>query len=513
MTASAPGSSARVFVSFARAGSSLIRHLFERLEAQSLEVWNYDRPSHAIPLTQRVSAAVHEQLLSATHFIAFVSEAAFSNPTVCDEVGRALDLHRQRRLEIIVFVDKHAKSGLDAEWPGVFDSLRAFRYVSVDLADRNSVGNAVEELCATLGVEYVPSLAEVGRVRLIERVYQELRSATVRSSDRERDTFSRIVRMLEQAHAALEACDEVEATRLMQLAILFIEHEYPTLSLYYVKVLHAVQLARSGQLVDALTKLKALVELPGRDACVVSAIAYVEYQLENFAAALQAYEEARRELHGDVADAMSALLCRLRLGQPVNLERELQAVEQQPRLPGDEPMLKLAKALAYRLAEQPQISAQILSSLLPQAPRAIVPEVVEQLTYALRDLGREEGALQPLTASRELCPGDPRILRSLSIALQRNPVGRLKICRELARDHIDDLQSAYEALRGLWQSGARDEAQLVARRFLQHYTSTRNQFETYVAGAAYWIIADDRKANLEYDRSGMTPRYSEYLHR
>lgn len=501
-----------MFVSFARAGNALLPRLFERLEAQAIRVWNYDRPEQAIQLTEQLSPAIEQQLASATHFVAFVSDAALDNPHVVAEVTRALQLHALGQIQIAVLVDARAKVALQ-NWPKPFAPLAAFRYATLDLEDRESIASVVQELCAAFGVEYAPELVEAGRVRLIGRLYDELRTATARSSNRERDTFVRIVRILEKAHLALEAFDEEKATKLMALAISFIEQEYPTLSLYYPKVLHAVQLARTGQLTAALAELRALVDTPVRDACVFSALAYVQYQLCDFAAALTAYERASTLPHADAADALGALLCRLRLKRKGHLERELAAIERLPHFAGDEPMLELTKGIAYRLDGRPKIAAGILEPLLPRAPLPLVAEVAEELTYALLKIGGcEAEAHRALLFAREKCPHEPRILRSLSLVYRTlDPARRLKICRVLAHDHARDLPSAYEALCGLWQCGSIDEAQALARDFLQHHAFPHTPFEAYICGAAHWILADPLKANIEYERSGMSLPYSEYL--
>jgi hypothetical protein len=137
-----------------------------------------------------------------------------------------------------------------------------------------------------------------------------------------------------------------------------------------------------------------------------------------------------------------------------------------------------------------------------------VPEIAEELTAILIALGRREEAGQYLDQAEAAAPpDDARILRARSNYHRGHPAKALEVARRLAEKHADDPLSIFEALRGLWQHDAREEARQVARAFLVSHPLPDTPFVSYVSGAARWILNDEPRAEFDRERSNETTPY------
>lgn len=516
---STPQSKLPVFVSFDSRSTPALRNLFERLKAQpALAVWNYHEPSQAIPATAEIGQHLIAKIGEATHFLAVLSEGVFSNEHTMLEVSEALERRQAGKMEIAVFVAEELQR-TPKLWPPPFGSLASFRHVAIDLSSRESVGRAVQDLCAALRIEYVPYRAEAGRLQLLSRLHDELRAAVPRDRLSERDTFNRIVQLIERTHLAWEGGDEAQATKLMQLVSLLVEQEYPGRALSYLAALRGVQLARAGKPNEGLAELacaekqrSALGAPP--DVTLVHARAYIHYQLNDFEAALADFEHVMTTAESDAGDQMSALLCRLRLGRRVELDRELTRIGQARTYAGDDLKLRFTKAIAFRLAGRHREALRLLADLLTietsELSRVEVTRELCWVCFALNDYALAERALRDLLQHQPNVP-DGLVMLSQLHARTGDTRSRVAVCRILAERPCEEHESMFEALRGLWQSKEPEEARQLALRFRKHVPLPATPFAAYISGAARWILGDVAGSRFDFERSSTaTASYPQY---
>jgi tetratricopeptide (TPR) repeat protein len=495
--------SIELFVSFSR--HSLTARLFERIEAQPLHVWNYDRASEALRPGEDVAHALQQRIDAATHYLVLVTDSAFENAHVPSEVERMLAHGRP----LAVFVDS-ALVLPPEHWPTPFDALARRKFHHVDLANRLSICDGVQDLCWGWGVEYTPQLREASRMPVVTKLYEELLTATPSHPGRERDRFGYTVHALEEIQEALDRPDEPRASELMQLVILLVERDYPGQRLFYLRCLKGVYLARQGDALGALSELQASLgqaRTPEERKLVTAATAYVHYQLEDFSRARDLYAAANGLPPDDAADRLNELLCRLRLGERCNVPAELSRIARAPAYLEDEPWLRLSRAFVHRLSGHPDLAAELLIPLFEQAQGAFVGEIAEELARVLVALGQRQRAAELLSQARQTVGPDVRILRALSLVHRGVDRGRhLEVVRTLARDHARDPLATFEALVGLWQLGQRDEASELGRRFLVAHRP--NPLASYVCGAAHWLLGERALADLDFAQSNQTLPYA-----
>jgi tetratricopeptide (TPR) repeat protein len=512
----------RVFVSFARTQGGAVSRLFAHLRSQALDVWTYDRPSDSIPLTHALEEHLNQQLAESKLFVALVSCDSFNNPFTQWEVSRALELHQSGMLEIAVLVDEKVEQTRPREdrWPGPYEKLQKFRYATVAFDQIASIGQGVHEVCAAIQIEYVPYLEEKGRVLVLSRFYQEMLSAVPRKDARENDTFVYLIRLLEAVHQAFAEGNETAVTQYLQLCLLYTAKEYPGTLLYHGRILHALLTARAGQPRKGLdTLLEMQQETPPessrKSGLMPAALGYCYYQVGNYRLALDQYVEAAKYHDVDVSTAANMLLCRLRLGEPVNLPNDFAMLEKARNYNEDGPLIQFTIAIAYRLKRQFLEALNALNELLKEPlPRfPTLPEILEERVHVLMKLGRYQRAEETLTTTGKAFLKHPRIIRSLAWVYK--DMGKLlqaqKLWRELVENRPTDPEANFEAIAGLWNAGARPDALKYARQYLDRVPWPGEPFAFYVAGMAQWVLGEPTRANYDFSRSGQTRHYREIL--
>lgn len=507
----------RLFVSFARTSDGAVARLISHLELQTWQVWNYAKPSASVPVTSELESLLRSRLMESNVFVALVTEAAFSNEFTKAEVRWALQRYVNQSLEMAVFVDAQiARTMPDARsWPEPYDALRRFRFAIVDFDKIVSIGDAVAQLCQALDLRYVPYLAEKGRVLLLSRFYTEMLNAAPLHTARENDVFAYLVRLLEATHQALAEGDEEQATQLLQLSLLYTQKEYPNVRLHYGRIIHALHQARAGQVREGLATLLAVKSErtpvgPSDSGLLPAAMGYCYYQLGDYRTALDKYELAFQSHDADVATASNVLLCRLRLGQRIALPDDFDQLERARHYPADGPIMQFTKAIAYRLNRQYREAFELLEPLIAEPPKFPPPqEILEECARTLKLLGQNVRAESILRSVDPNLARHPRILRAL--AKTYRDIGRIEEARrlwfELVGEERPTAESFFEAIVGLWNSGARDVAIGLSLRFLEQVPWPGEPFAFYVAGMAQWILGNRERAEYDLLRSGKSRHY------
>lgn len=511
----------RVFLSFAREGSSVVPRLIAHLEKQAWGVWIYDRPSEAVPMTQTLMAHLKAELENSDLCVVFVSEAAFANSHTQEEVRLALASHAKGQLRIAVFVDAAlvAKYPEARSWPEPYALLARFRYVPVEPCGIASVGAAVNELCTSLGRKYVPLLAENGRVLLLTRFYEEMDQSVERRTPRENDVFTYLVRLLESIHQAFDDGDEARATQMLQLCLLFAEKEYPDKRFEYWRILDAIHRSRAGHAPEALDSLLKMRQQPHSEALrksglLPAAIGHCYYALSNYEAALEHYALALKCHDADVSTASNMLLCRLRLGQKVSLPAEFGPLDTAKHYPNDNLTVLLTKAIAYRLNEQSGEAQELLERLLESNPR--FPPVSEVLEEYFRVLGKQGQWHKACARFAELpakVRNEPCVMRALAkIYRECDMITEAQsLWHTLLNSNGLDAGSLFDVIVGLWNTGDRKGALNAATLFMQQHPFPGDPFAYYVSGVAQWLFGNRDRAEYDLARSGKQRHYRTLL--
>lgn len=540
-----PHSAPRVFVSFAT-NDGLNRHLLMRLEAQALQVWDFQRVSMAIPVGSSIKEACFREIDAARLFAVIVTDRALSSRWVERELSHALSQSKVRQLPIVPIFSNQL-SQVPMEHP-LLQNLSDYRGCHVDPDNPASIEQAVEQICGGLGVAHRPPNAEDPRLPFTARLYREIREC-VAETPYGSDVYQRAIRTVIEFQHAFEHDRFEQAHLLSSYLIAMLRHEYPTAPLYYPTIAQSICLCQMKRYDDALRELSSLSRRlttnadPKKvypDDNLHGAIGLVHFERGDFSAAKAEYIKALALNPDDAANLMSYLVLRVHSGEKLDTKaigEELRKVRHDRFLPGDALQVEVSTAFAYAIANHREEAMRRYATIVePILARVATGDSIGQhakyplgdavLQYVQLILGDTRPPSKPslheakriLESWLTLNPDHAESLIALgNTCIDQGDLDTAIVCYErLRRLATDDWQLQYEAMRGLWQAGACAPACEVARHILEGeaFGLPREPQQFFITGAANWVLERWQRAQYDFARSGRDEQwnYANYLH-
>jgi Flp pilus assembly protein TadD len=504
----------QVFVSYTKRPADgqgdrdFVRRLFGQLETQSLNLWVYEDEEGEIRGGQRIDGILQQRIDQSHVFVPVVSLNSFQSSFTALEVSYALQRSAAgKRLLILPVVSHRVTAEWHGPWPEPYAALSGIRYHVVDFDSPCSLDEAILALCADVGVEYRPPLPQDPRMPHMDRFLDEVRRECPRRDDRENGVFRRLMGVLNQFSAAVNAQQFEPARRMMQFFCLMCEYEFPQTRFYYPYIVRAVCETLTDDLDAAEQTFRGLLDNPRRDESLFSGLGYLAYQQGDYQQALAHYREASRLCPDDPAARAGIVLNAVMTGESVDLDEAFRIIEaSHVALDEDRHTVQSVKAFALASAGRLQ-EATFLFTQLVQQGRADAATVIH-FGRLLKRQGNLAVAVD-LLRRFETRFADPVLLHDLATytAFAGNLAEASRLFQVLIRRCPHERRYRGELAQVLWRSGDRVGAKKAVSPLLDPRSFQPPQLaaDFFFDGLANWICGNLDRADYDFGRSGFPP--------
>lgn len=234
----------RVFVSFSSRDEKigdLVRLLWARLEEQPLQVFRYETFRDDIPAGTDIDDACKAEIDRASYCMVVVSDASFESSWTRNEVLYALSLKKKQFIFPIILTNRK-------EWPAPYNALtgikswlRLNRLASSDFATLSTViDGALIKFCSEQGLQYFPPQADLPRLPLRKRLYQEIWGVKSLDKSKKAQTIDEILKQCIEFSSEYGAGQLENADLIIRNIIRKLEREFPESHIYYPKIVKAM---------------------------------------------------------------------------------------------------------------------------------------------------------------------------------------------------------------------------------------------------------------------------------
>jgi tetratricopeptide (TPR) repeat protein len=434
---------------------------------------------------------------------------------------------------------KPALPPLPADWPEPYAGLRGLRYFSTRLAffsneerarvlngfdeaqrcaliadlhaqERESVEQALQDICNAIGVEFVPAYAGDSRLPLHQRFEQELDEARrFHQSDSSRDTFARLMQARARMGLWLDGGSLNRALDAINYFIAICEYELNDHRFYYPYVVKAVCLLNLGMLNEAEEVLLPLHNHSRKDESLYSALGVICYHRSDHAQACHWYSKAlaiaRSRGEADPAASHGLLTNALQCDLDVNVEGILDELARTELcVPSDQAKILALQAAVHVRRKNFEQACAIYESMLPDLMNH--PEILMEYAdlLARAETGRKARAVALLEEGKSKHGHIGRLRDRLAMwSFELQDMARAEEHGlQLMADHPTDRRyhmHAAQILRARKQRQARQIAQeVLSAKFGLPATAA----DFYYCGMANWFLDDIDRADYDFERSG-----------
>ncbi len=496
----------RLFVSFSSQDRDITRRLFSRLGAQPLDLWDYSIENREIPGGADIAMYLKDRIDQCRFFIPIVTPSSLTSHYTVTEVAHALTRHRDPGFDIIPLVENEALN--IRPWPPPYNALADIRYYPILRESRDSIEDAIQRLCADMGVSYVPPMLDDPRLPFLERLDREIADKCPRRDERQIG----VARRLEQVRNELvHAIEEGDYDRALQRSAYFTatcEYEYPGQRFYYPYIVQAVCLISCGNLPKAMDVLNALNDHPLCDESLYGALGFIRQQQGAHREALGYYREAMRRDPADPAAKCGVLINATLCNETVDVAQLLREVNpDEIPVPGDRVKVLETKALVLAALDRTDEARVIYENLA--ADGSVTADGVLNFVMLLCRQGRFDAAYDLMRRFAQRFDGHANYVHYRATLCFR--MGRL----DEAAGHLETLVARHPANRQYRTDLAQMEmcrgrparAETLVRPLLDRRQTPlpERADDFYYDGFANFICRRTDRAQYDFERSGFAP--------
>ncbi len=497
----------KTFLSFS-SRDTFVPRLLTRLQAQSLNVWDYSVEGDEIPGGETITSYLRDRVGKCTLFLPVVSLNSLRSPFTAAEVECALNRHVDGGLRIIPLVER---SVLDIDlWPGPYAGLRAIRYhfFGGGVEARAQMEDAVARVCQDVGVPFFGLVADTPRLPLMERVDRELMQRVPRDTERSNILYARLDKAIRVCKLGLEQGDYAQALKAIEYFTAMVENEYEGETFYYPYVARAVCLIAVGRLPESVQALTALRLHPECEESLFGALGYVRQAQGLFAEAAELYREALRRDPSDPAAATGVVVNELFAGEKVvDLPKACSVIETGRYLTEDE-REQAQEALALGLAGMGQSEQAAAIFFKKVRERQATPSTYINLANVLVDMRRHTEARELLLQAWKEHSEDAELgCHLVRYFLETGQYGEaVPIANRVTELLPDRLYVWFERLIVERRAGCKDALQ-TAEHLAKMLPNTKEDF--YYIGYANWVLGRHERAMYDLERSSETKGFDQ----
>lgn len=503
----------KTFVSFSTKDHLFVRHLLARLHVLNLRPWDYSLEGSELPFGRPINPSLEERINESGRFIVIVSNSSTAAPYCQFEVARAVELYKQKPIQIAPLVDGNwCDPG--KRWPGTFAGLRQLnlRYSKIDIDRPLDAEAALQHICQEANERYQPPAEDTPHFPFMTRLYRELLEAAPGRIEKGNSIYRRLFDAQVEFNAAVKREDYEEAFRKIKFIDVTLQQEFPNVRFYYPIIAKGVCQTQLKKLSEALETFGSLENHPLRDSNWSGAMGYVYGCQGRYEEAAKAYSEVWLKNRTDIAALHGAAINALFAGIKISYDDLCASIACCKSDDPDRQKISEMKGLALLMEGRHSEAADFFGEIACDSKSQLGPIIQWSEAFVRSNRASEALAMLELFYVRF---GDSVSFLEQIARIHRilhNPNQYIGIMDQLAVLEPNECKHVMRKALALSKLGRLDETRDLSRS-VTLVKSPSTESDWYYQGMAYYLLGNASLAQHYFEKSqrGQDWQYSKLV--